>query len=75
MIEFAKQCIDDTLLSVNEALISMEAVLEPKDTEQMSVGQELMSVDQALLRFEYGRMSVVPAQKAIHDIHETSDPD
>ena len=75
LIEFAKQCIDVTLLSVNRALLSMEAGPEPFDTEQMSGYQELMSVRQALLTFGYELMSVVPTQKAIHDIHETFNPD
>ncbi len=75
LIEFAKQCIDDTLLSVDGALISMEAGLEPKDTEQMSGYQELMSVRQTLLTSEYGLISVVPTQKAIHDTHKTFKPD
>ena len=75
MIEFAEQCIDDTILSVKGALISTEAEPEPFDTEQMSGYQELMSVRQTLLTLGYGLMSVVPVQKAILDIHETFNPD
>ncbi len=75
LIKFAKQCIDDTLLSVNGALISMDAELESSVTEQMSGDQELMSVRQVLLTSEYRRKSVVLTQQAIHDIHETFNPD
>ena len=53
----------------------MEAGLEPFDTEQMSVGHELMSVAPTLLTFEYIRKLVLPTQEAIYEIHEAINPD
>jgi len=75
LIEFAKQFIDDTLLSVNGALTSMEAGLKPFDTEQMSDYQELMSGIQILLTIGPGLKSAAPIRKAIHDKHKTFNPD
>ncbi len=60
MIESVKQFIDDTLLSVNGALTSMEAGLKPFDTEQMSDYQELMSGIQMILTIGLGLKSVAP---------------
>ena len=75
MIEFAKQFIDDTLLSVDGALTSMEAGLKPFDTEQMSDYQELMSGIQILLAIGPGLKSAAPTRKAINDKHKTFNPD
>ena len=75
MIEFAKQVIDDTLLSVDGALTSMEAGLKPFDTEQMSDCQELMSGIQMLLTIGFGHKSATPTRKAINDKHMTFNPD
>ena len=75
MIEFAKQFIDDTLLSANGALTSMEAGLKPSVTDQMSGYQELMSGVKVLLTIGHGLKSAASSQKAINDKHKIFNPD